>query len=59
VSAVGHFVNGLSLRSLPPGFLARKFLGTYRASPKHASIALFDLREAASTVFSPTNTYFI
>jgi hypothetical protein len=29
---------------------ARKFLGAYRASPKHASIAFFDLREAANTV---------
>jgi hypothetical protein len=49
----------VSLRSLQCGFLARKFLGTYRASPKHASITFFDLCEAANTVFGPTNTYFI
>jgi hypothetical protein len=49
----------LSLRSLQCGFLGRKFLGTYGASPKHASIAFFDLHEVANTVFSPTNTYFI
>ena len=40
----------LSLRSLRWGLLARKFLGTYRASPKHASIAFFDLREAANAI---------
>jgi hypothetical protein len=49
----------LSLRSLQPGLLARKFLGTYRASPKRASIAFYDLREVANTAFNPTNTYFI
>lgn len=35
--------------SLQPGFLAPKFLGTNRASPKHAIIAFFDLHEAANT----------
>jgi hypothetical protein len=40
----------LSLRPLILAILARKFLGTYRASPKHASIVFFDLREAANVV---------
>jgi len=38
------------LRPLILAILARKFLGTYRALPKHASIVFFDLREAANAV---------
>ena len=36
------------LRPLRLGFLARKFLGIYKASPKYASIIFFDLRGAAN-----------
>jgi hypothetical protein len=41
-------MDALSLRPLQLGFLARKFLGTYKASPKYASIIFFDLRGAAN-----------
>jgi hypothetical protein len=42
--------NLISLRSLRCFILVRKFLGTCRASPKHASVAFLDLCEAANAI---------